>query len=287
MFNALFFTFMSDMEMKNLQALATKINAVYRSVLRLFLLTSTMMFGFFNIPAMAADEPVIAAASDLKFALEDIAQQFTKETGHKVKLSFGSSGNFFRQISQKAPFELFMSADEQYVFDLAAQGLTDGQGSLYAIGRLVLFAPKGSPLVPDAEFKGLSNALQKGEIKRFAIANPEHAPYGRAAKEALIAVGLWDALQGELVLGETVAQAAQFAVSGSTQGGVIAYSLALSPKIKTQGSFILLPEKLHKPLRQRMVLLKQSGETAKAFYAYLLKPEARILFEQYGFVLPK
>jgi molybdate transport system substrate-binding protein len=272
-----FLTLIRDMKMKT----------PYRTVLRLFLLMPVIMFGFLNAPAMAEETPVIAAASDLKFALEDIAGQFTRETGRTVKLSFGSSGNFFRQISQNAPFELFMSADEQYVFDLAKQGLTVDQGSLYAIGRLVLFAPNGSPLIPDVELKGLSDVLQNGRIKRFAIANPEHAPYGRAAKEVLIAAGLWDALQGKLVLGETVAQAAQFAVSGSAQGGLIAYSLALSPKIKAQGSFVLLPEKLHKPLLQRMVLLKQAGETAQAFYAYLLKPEARTVFEQYGFVLPQ
>ncbi|MDD5461606.1 MAG: molybdate ABC transporter substrate-binding protein [Methylococcales bacterium] len=255
---------------------------LYRTVLRLFLLISSAL-----IPAMAAEIPVIAAASDLKFALEDITTQFTRETGRTVKLSFGSSGNFFRQISQNAPFELFMSADEQYVFDLAKQGLTIDQGSLYAVGRLALFAPEGSPMVADPELKGLCDMLQKGRIKRFAIANPEYAPYGRAAKEVLIAAGLWGVMQSKLVLGETVAQAAQFTVSGSTQGGIIAYSLALSPKIKEQGSFVLLPEKSHKPLRQRMVLLKQAGETAKAYYAYLLKPEARTVFEHYGFTLPQ
>ena len=158
---------------------------------------------------------------------------------------------------------------------------------LYAIGRLVLFAPKGSVLIPDTELKGLSDTLQKGQIKRFAIANPEHAPYGRAAKEVLIAAGLWSDIKPYLVLGENVAQAAQFSVSGGTQGGVFAYSLALSPKIKEQGSFVLLPEKLHQPLRQRMVLLKQAGVTARTFYNYLQQAKARTLFEQYGFVLPK
>lgn len=273
--------------MKTRHTSTTKINAVYKTVLRLFLLISTMMLGFANNPVMAADVPVIAAASDLKFALEEITQQFTKETGRTVKLSFGSSGNFFRQISQGAPFELFMSADEQYVFDLAKQGLTVDQGNLYAIGRLVLFSPKGSPLIPDTELRELSDTLQKGQIKRFAIANPEHAPYGRAAKAVLIAAGLWDVMQSHLVLGETVAQAAQFAVSGGTQGGIFAYSLALSPKIKEQGGFVLLPEKLHQPLRQRMVLLKQAGETARTFYNYLQQTKVRTLFEQYGFVLPK
>jgi len=252
----------------------------------LFLLISAIMFGVFNTAVMAAEETVIAAAADLKFALEDIAQQFVRETGRTVKLSFGSSGNFYRQISQKAPFELFMSADEQYVFDLAKQGFTIDHGSLYAIGRLVLFAPKDSPMILDAELKGLSDALQKGRIKQFAIANPEHAPYGRAAREVLIAAGLWDVMQPHLVLGENIAQAAQFALSGSAQGGIIAYSLALSPKLKAQGNFVLLPERLHKPIRQRMVLLKQAGKTAKAFHAYLLKPEARTIFEHYGFILP-
>jgi molybdate transport system substrate-binding protein len=265
--------------MKTLHTPIIKINAVYRTVLRLFLMISGMLLGFSNTPAMATEVPVIAAASDLKFALEDITQQFTRDTGLSLKLSFGSSGNFFRQISQGGPFELFMSADEQYVFELAKQGLTVDQGNLYAIGRLVLFAPKDSPLIPDTEMKGLRDTLQKGQLKRFAIANPEHAPYGRAAKAVLITTGLWDVMQPHLVLGENIAQAAQFAVSGSAQGGIIAYSLALSPKIKEQGSFVLLPEKLHQPLRQRMVLLKQAGETARAFYNYLQQAKARTLFE--------
>lgn len=250
-----------------------------------FLIVS--MLGLFNQPAQATEVPVIAAASDLKFALEAITQQFTKESGLSLKLSFGSSGNFYRQICQGGPFELFMSADEQYVVDLAKQGLTIDQGVLYAIGRLVLFAPKDSPLIPDTELKGLGDTLQKGQIKRFAIANPEHAPYGRAARDALTATGLWINIKPHLVLGENVAQAAQFAVSGSAQGGIFAYSLALSPEIRKQGVFVLLPEKLHQPLRQRMVLLKHAGKTARTFYNYLQEAKARTLFEQYGFVLPK
>ena len=273
--------------MKTLHTPATKINTVYTKVLRLFLVISGMILGFSNTPAMAVEVPVIAAASDLKFALEDITGQFTKDTGLNLKLSFGSSGNFFHQLSQGAPFELFMSADEQYVFDLAKQGLTVDQGNLYAVGRLVIFAPEDSPLIPDAELKGLSDTLQKGQIMRFVIANPEHAPYGRAAKEVLIVAGLWNDIEPHLVLGENVAQAAQFAVSGATQGGLFAYSLALSPKIKEQGSFVLLPETLHQPLRQRMVLMKQAGKTVRTFYSYLQQTKARTLFEQYGFVLPK
>jgi molybdate transport system substrate-binding protein len=230
---------------------------------------------------------IVAAASDLEFALEEIAQQFTKETGLTIKFSFGSSGNFARQIMQGAPYGLFMSADEKYISGLAKQQLTVDEGLLYAIGRLVLYAPEGSVLKIDSEMQGLAQALKNGQIKRFAIANPDHAPYGRAAKAALISVGLWDSIQPYLVLGENVAQAAQFATSDSTQGGIFAYSLALSPKIKTQGNYVLLPENGHPPLRQRMVLTKKASATAKAFYSYLQAPKAKDIFRRYGFTVPQ
>jgi len=232
------------------------------------------------------DAPAIAAASDLKFALEDIATRFRADTRREVRLSFGSSGNYFRQIGQGAPFQLFLSADEDFVFKLHDSGRTEDRGVLYATGRIVLFAPKGSSWTADARMGGLKQALDGNAVRRFAIANPEHAPYGRAAEQALRKLGLWDALQGKLVLGENVSQAAQFAGSGSTQGGIFAYSLALAPGIAQQGQYVLLPEDLHAPLRQRMVLVKGAGETARAFYAYLQQPAARKIFTQYGFVLP-
>jgi molybdate transport system substrate-binding protein len=233
-----------------------------------------------------SDNPAIAAASDLKFALEDIAAHFRADTKKAVRLSFGSSGNYFRQIGQGAPFQLFLSADEDFVFRLHEAGRTEDRGTLYATGRIVLFAPQDSPLQVDARMTGLRAAIAAGQIRRFAIANPEHAPYGRAAGQALRKLGLWETLQGRLVLGENVSQAAQFAVSGSTQGGIFAYSLALSPEVAKLGRHVLLPEDLHAPLRQRMVLVKGAGETARAFYAWLQQPAARKIFEQYGFVLP-
>lgn len=233
-----------------------------------------------------ADQPAIAAASDLKFALEDIATRFRADMRREVRLSFGSSGNYFRQIGQGAPFQLFLSADEDFVFKLHDGGRTEDRGVLYATGRIVLFAPKGSSWVVDARMAGLKQAIEGNVVRRFAIANPEHAPYGRAAEQALRKLGLWDALQGRLVLGENVSQAAQFATSGSTQGGIFAYSLALAPGIAQQGQYLLLPEELHAPLRQRMVLVKGAGETARTFYAYLQQPAARKILTQYGFVLP-
>ncbi|MEX0853134.1 MAG: molybdate ABC transporter substrate-binding protein [Bauldia sp.] len=236
--------------------------------------------------ALADDVPTIAAAADLQFALTDMAAAFHAADGRAVKLTFGSSGNFFRQIREGAPFQIYLSADEQFVIDLAALGLTLDEGDLYAIGRIVLFVPDGSPLQPDGELNGLKTALAEGLVTKFAIANPEHAPYGRRAEEALRHAGLWAAIEGKLVLGENVAQAAQFATSGGAQGGIIAYSLALSPAVSSSGSYALIPDAWHQPLRQRMVLLKGAGDTARAFYAFLASQRARKIMRGYGFVLP-
>ncbi len=236
--------------------------------------------------ASAQNAPIIAAASDLKFALEEIAAKFQADTKKELRLNFGSSGNFATQLQQGAPFEMFLSADEGFVFQLADAGKTLDRGTLYAEGRIVLFAPKGSVLKPDANFNDLRAALAEGRIQRFAIANPEHAPYGRAAEQALKGQGLWDAIKPKLVLGENVSQAAQFATSGSAQGGIFAYSLALAPVVGGLGSYVLIPAEWHAPLRQRMVLMKSAGETAKAFYAYLQAPAARAILRKYGFLLP-
>lgn len=238
--------------------------------------------------ANAAGAPPIAAAADLKFALTEVAEIFEKESGHAVKLSFGSSGNFAHQLEHGAPFELFLSADENLVFRLADQGLTRDRGVLYAIGRLVLFVPHGSPLQADAALSDLKAALADGRVKRFAIANPEHAPYGRAARAVLQHAGLWSAIESRLVLGENAAQAVQFAVSGSSQGGLLPLSLASAPAIAKSGSFTLISSEWHtsEPLRQRLVLMKSAGDTARAFYDYLQKPAARAIFVRHGLVLP-
>jgi molybdate transport system substrate-binding protein len=228
--------------------------------------------------------PIVAAASDLKFAVTEIAARFEADTGRKVQLNFGSSGNFARQIRQGAPFELFMSADEGFVLDLAAAGFTRDRGDLYAIGRIVLFAPKNSPLKLDAQLEGLRAGWDG--VRKFAIANPEHAPYGRAAQQALRALALWDFVQPKLVLGENIAQTAQFVTTGNAQAGIIALSLALAPELQQQGQYALLPESLHQPLRQRMVLTRRAGETAARFYAYLMQPPARAILKRYGFLLP-
>ncbi len=230
--------------------------------------------------------PVIAAASDLQFVLEEIAAGFRTNIGMEVSLSFGSTGNFARQIRQGAPFEMFMAADEEFVLDLAQDGFTPDQGVLYGIGRIALIVPTGSALRPDGTLDDLAAGLRDGRVTHFAIANPEHAPYGARAREALQHKGLWDAVQPMLVLGENVSQAAQFATSGNAQGGIIAQSLALSPKLSALGASALIPAEWHTQLRQRMALINGAGPVAQAFYAYLQGPVARDAFDRAGFSLP-
>ena len=240
-----------------------------------------------SLGAQAQPVPTVAAAADLKFALEEVASQFEKDTGQKIRLVFGSSGTFLAQLLQGAPYHLFMSADEALVFKLADAGKTRDRGRLYGIGRIGIIVPKGSALKADPELKDVAAALKDNRLQRFAIANPEHAPYGARAREALVALGLWDAIRPKLVYGENIVQAAQFATSGSVQGGIIALSLATVPAVAAAGSFALLPEHLHQPLAQRMVLLKDAPKAAVDFHDYLATPPAQAILTRYGFTMPR
>ena len=239
------------------------------------------------VPGLTAPQPIrVAAASDLKFALTALCQNFTQATGQAVDLQFGSSGNLARQITQGLPLDIFMSADENLVFSLFEAGLTPDKGALYGTGRIALILPKNSALqLPKNESEarsGLANQLQT--IRKFAIANPEHAPYGRAAKEALQNLGLWEPLQAKLVLGDNISQATQFVTSGAAQAGITALSLALAPEVSSQsGGYWLLPANLHTPLKQRMVLLKSAQPSTKALFDYLQTPAAKDVLVKYGF----
>lgn len=237
-------------------------------------------------PLRAQPAATVAAASDLKFALEEVSARFERETGNKVRLVFGSSGNFLSQILQGAPFQMFMSADEDFVFKLADAGKTVDRGRLYALGRIGIIVPTRSPVKADSEFQDLAAALKDGRLRKFAIANPEHAPYGARAREALQHAGLWDAIQSKLVLGENISQTAQFATSGSTQGGIIALSLAKAESVAKLGSFALIPAEWHQPLRQRMVLLKDAPAPLRAFYDYIGMAAAQEIMVRYGFAMP-
>ncbi len=233
----------------------------------------------------AAQGPAIAAASDLNAALPEIASLFTKQTGHVVRLAFGSSGSLTQQILNGAPFEMFLSADEAYVARLSAAGMTEGPGVLYATGRIGLFVPRSSKLKADAQLQGLADQLKSGTLGKFAIANPEHAPYGRAAREALVHAQLWTTIQRNLVLGENVSQAAQFAMSGSADGGIIPLSAAMTEAVRSAGTFVLIPDDWHQPLRQRAVLVKRAGSIARSFHEFLQSPRAVAVLRRYGFAV--
>ena len=231
--------------------------------------------------------PTIAAAANLNFALTEIADQFARDRGTRVELVFGASGTLARQILDGAPFELFLAADEEFPNQLVKAGLTRDAGAVYALGRLALFAPTGSPLTVDARLDGLSRLVKKGGVTRFAIANPEVAPYGRAAEAVLRKHGLWDAIRPRLVLGDTIAQAAQFATTGNAVGGLIAYSLVLAPGFADRGTYAVLPETDHEPLRQRMVLLEQARPTVVQFYEYVQGDAARAILRKHGYGVPE
>lgn len=251
----------------------------FRHGLRAVYLAIFFAFGF-----STAHATTLAAASDLKFAMDELIAQYQSQTGRKVQAVYGSSGQFFMQIAQGAPFEIFLSADESLVTQLESQGLTQGPGVLYGVGRLVFFVPKGSRLKPD--LADLRLALEDGRLRRLAIANPVHAPYGRAAQQSLVKLGLWTAIESRLVLGENVSQAAQFAASGSADAGIFALSLMLAPALRQAGSYTDVPADLHAPLRQRMTLLRRAGPEAQAFYAWLQEPAARAVLHRYGFSTP-
>lgn len=255
-------------------------------LLRLSFVALLMLGGACHALGQGAGAPLVAAASDLQFAIEEIAAAFRAQTGHAVRIAPGSSGNFARQIRQGAPFELFLSADERYVEQLARDGFARDAGVLYAVGRIVVVVPRSSPLEADGTLEDLRSALARGRVTRFAIANPEHAPYGKRAEEVLRHKGLWEAIEPKLVFGENVSQAAQFATSGNAQGGIIAYSLALSPKVSAMGSHALIPAEWHSPLRQRMVLTNKAGPVAGRFYEFLQQPAARAILRKHGFMLP-
>jgi molybdate transport system substrate-binding protein len=236
--------------------------------------------------AAAQRAPAIAAAASLNFALTEAADRFARRDGERVEIVFGASGTLTRQIQDGAPFEMFLAADEEFPNQLSAAGLTRDAGEVYAIGVLALFAPRGSPLEVDERLEGLARLLRAGGVRNFAIANPDLAPYGRAAEAVLKKHGLWDELRPRLVLGNTIAQAAQFAASGNAVGGLVAYSLVRS-ELEKRGTYAVIPPADHPPLRQRMVLLKTAGPVAERFYRFMQQAEARAILQKHGFTVPR
>ncbi|MGH9257244.1 MAG: molybdate ABC transporter substrate-binding protein [Vicinamibacterales bacterium] len=258
------------------------------SVRRTFRRVAAVLFWLgFAASTPAQKPPTIAAAANLNFALTEIAAQFAYDRGLRVELVFGASGTLTRQIQDGAPFELFLAADEEFPNQLTAAGLTRDAGVVYAVGRLVIFAPKGSPLTVDERLEGLARLAKAGGVTRFAIANPEVAPYGKAAEAVLRKRGVWDTIRPHLVLGDTIAQAAQFATTGNAVGGLIAYSLVLAPGFADRGTHAVIPDADYPPLRQRMVLLKRASPTTTQFYSYLQGEAARTIFRKHGYAVPQ
>src|SRR2546422_445077 len=230
---------------------------------------------------------IVAAAADLNAALSEIAANYEKSGGGIVRLSFGSSGNLFNQIQNGAPFDIFLSADVDYPKKLIEAGLAE-KSSLYryAVGQLVLWVPASSSL--DAEHGGMS-ILADPSVKKISLANPQHAPYGRAAVAALKHVGLYEQVADRLVMGENVAQAAQFVESGNAQVGFVALAHAMSPAMRGKGKYWLIPVEAYPPLEQGVVVLSRSHHKreAAAFIEFMKTKPAVDLLQRNGFTLPK
>ena len=250
----------------------------------LFTITALL---FATRPSVEAQERDIriAAAADLKSVMGELATRFEKQTGTKVDVTYGSSGNFYSQIQNGAPFDLFFSADIEYPRKLVAAGLAES-GTLYeyAVGRIVIWAPAESK----AEVaKQAWKALLDANVQKIAIANPEHAPYGRAAVAAMQRAGIYEQVKTKLVYGENISQAAQFVQSGNAQVGIVAMSLAMSPGMK-DGKYWAIPADMHPAIDQAVVLLKgaKNKHAPRAFLEFVNTTAGRAVFEKYGFAVP-
>jgi molybdate transport system substrate-binding protein len=228
----------------------------------------------------ASGKLTVAAAADLNFAMEELSRGFRQaHPGIEVQVVYGSSGNFYSQIRNGAPFDLFLSADVEYPRKLAAEGL-GAKDSLfvYALGRLVVWAPAQSALDP-------ATALASAGVRHVAIANPQHAPYGRAAEAALRTLGVYDSVEGKLVLGENVAQALQFVESGAADIGMVALSLAIAPPVRERGRYWQVPLEDYPKMEQGGIILRDSA-AAREFRSWLSSAPGRAMLQQYGFYLP-
>ena len=230
----------------------------------------------------AAQSITVAAAADLQFAMQDFATQFQKQTGKEVKLIYGSSGNFFQQLQNGAPFDMFFSANLDYPKKLEAVGLTEpGSYYEYAKGKIVVWVPNQSTL----DISSGMQALLNPSIKKIAVANPQHAPYGQAAVAAMQKDGIYDKVKNKFVLGENISQTTSFVMSGSADVGIVALSLALSPNMRDRGRYVEIPTADYPPIQQACVILRSSRnkETARQFLSFLKTTAAADALKSYGF----
>jgi len=231
-----------------------------------------------------AEKITVAAAADLKFAMDEVANAFRKSyPGEEVEIIYGSSGKAHTQIQQGAPYDLYFSADIAFPNELIKQGLAaSSKVTPYALGRIVLWSTS-----MDATKMTLAS-LADPSIKHVPTANPKHAPYGKRAEEALRAAKLWATVESKMIYGENITQAAQFVQTGNAEVGVIALSLAVSPELSSKGGYYLIPDNLHEPLEQGFIILKRAEHNplARQFADYMNSPPARAVMTKFGFVLP-
>jgi molybdate transport system substrate-binding protein len=263
-----------------------QVNYRKTSGLRPLLVGTFLLFFLAQNGAGAANQEIrVAAAADLQFAMQDLAAQFEENTGTKVDVSYGSSGNFFAQLQNGAPFDLFFSADIEYPEKLEAAGFAEPDTLYeYAVGQIAIWMPADAKV--DLIRMGW-NALLDPSVQKIAIANPEHAPYGRTAVAALQKAGLYEKVKSKLVYGENISQAAQFAQSGNAQAGIVAMSLALSPGMKS-GKRWEIPANMHPRIEQAAILLKggQNRDGARAFLEFVRTPAGHATLAKYGFTFP-
>jgi len=229
-----------------------------------------------------AQEVTVAAAADLQFAMQDVAAQFQRQTGKTVKVTYGSSGNFFQQIQNGAPFDMFFSANLDYPKKLESAGLVEsGSYYPYAKGKIVVWVLNESKIKIDSGLK----VFLDPDVKKIAIANPQHAPYGQAAVAALQKEGIYDKVKDKFVLGENISQTASFVVSGAADAGVVALSLALSPNMKSKGRYAEIPVNEYPRIEQACVILNSSKnkETARQFLAFVQSEKVAAILSGYGF----
>jgi molybdate transport system substrate-binding protein len=229
-----------------------------------------------------AQEITVVAAADLQFAMQEVASRFQKETGKTLKLIYGSSGNFFQQIQNGAPFDMFFSANLDFPKKLEASGLADpGSYYQYARGKIVIWVPNESKLDLSSGLK----VLLDSSVKKIAVANPQHAPYGQAAVAAMQHEKIYEKVKEKFVLGENISQTASFVASGAADVGIVALSLALSSNMKGRGRYIEVPSDEYPPIEQACVILAASKnkEAARQFLSFFRNPGIADVLKTYGF----
>lgn len=239
-----------------------------------------------NSALVRAETPVVAVAANMTHVMTEVADQYQAKTGKQIKLTFGSSGNFTRQIQQAAPYTLFLSADKKYVDILTENNLTDSKAIAFARGEIGILIPNRSVLSDATDIRSIFQSLIYGQYRKIAIANPETAPYGAAAMQALQSGGLWATSSQKTLIAENAAQVVQYGLTGSVDLAIIPSSFAIYPGLSGQGKFYPIPPSWHDPIDQYLVLLKGAGKSTRAFLNYLSSEAVKDIIKKYGYSLP-